>query len=329
MGKIVGMTFLFFIATLFLGEVLCRLKDHQLVFTGNFLEEEVSLLRKRTRCRFDPNLGWIPENGIRPNGMSPPKKQRPAILAVGDSFTFGVSVSDADTWPAVLERKIGARVINAGVPAYGFDQTVLRAEQLVPLYHPDLIVVSLISDDIQRTELSEFANANKPYFEMTAKRLVRRNDPVPPPRLRERLGIVRQILGHSLLVHRWMRRTFATVWFSRLNRPGERSPIHSQGSEVSCRLVGRLKQLSDEAKIPVLVVFQYTEGETVAAVPSMDRLRSCVDKNHLAIVDLWPILNALRLKDPSRYHRLFKEHMTAEGNRLVGEELSRKLSDSY
>ena len=52
------------------------------------------------------------------------------ILAVGDSFTFGDEVNDGQTWPAQLQLLTGRRVLNGGVSGYGFDQIVLRAEQL-------------------------------------------------------------------------------------------------------------------------------------------------------------------------------------------------------
>ena len=67
--------------------------------------------------------------GTRCNGNTPPPVERPLTLAVGDSFVFGDDVGDADSWPAILERLTGRRVINGGVPAFGLDQTVLRSEQ--------------------------------------------------------------------------------------------------------------------------------------------------------------------------------------------------------
>jgi lysophospholipase L1-like esterase len=55
------------------------------------------------------------------------------ILALGDSFTFGVGVEAEDAWPAVLERELAAgggasvRVRNGGVGGYG----PLRTERLL------------------------------------------------------------------------------------------------------------------------------------------------------------------------------------------------------
>jgi len=55
------------------------------------------------------------------------------ILAMGDSFTFGVGVDAEDAWPAVLQRQLAAagdgpvRVRNGGVGGYG----PLRSERLL------------------------------------------------------------------------------------------------------------------------------------------------------------------------------------------------------
>ena len=132
------------------------------------------------RVAYDPRLGWIPRpgqfsvdwtsnvdvSGIRSNGRSVSTASRP-VLAVGDSFTFGDEVDDSETWPAHLEEMLKQRVLNAGVGAYGIDQAFLRAELLLDTYDPDIVILSFISDDINRTEYSYYPYGKgwKPYFE--------------------------------------------------------------------------------------------------------------------------------------------------------------------
>jgi hypothetical protein len=87
--------------------------------------------------QYDALLGWTPasntsapfntlEYGIRKNSRDKEVLTTDAILAVGDSYTAGSEVLDADTWPAQLEKMLGRRVINAGVMGYGVDQSVLK-----------------------------------------------------------------------------------------------------------------------------------------------------------------------------------------------------------
>lgn len=66
------------------------------------------------------------------------------MIAVGDSFTAGSEVADAETWPAQLERLIDGPVINAGVGGYGTDQMILRSESLLPVLQPSAVVVGIL-----------------------------------------------------------------------------------------------------------------------------------------------------------------------------------------
>lgn len=88
-------------------------------------------------------------HGIRSNGA--PSPDGPAVLAIGDSFTFGQNVSDHESWPACVERGLGRPVINAGVSGYGSAQAVLRGHQLVAEMPVDTVLLSiLVARDLDR-----------------------------------------------------------------------------------------------------------------------------------------------------------------------------------
>lgn len=75
------------------------------------------------------------------------------ILAVGDSFTFGVGAEDSQTIPALLESKLrklefNAEVINAGVGHAGVIQHYMNLRDLHLKYDPDLVVLFLDMTDI-------------------------------------------------------------------------------------------------------------------------------------------------------------------------------------
>ena len=125
---------------------------------------------RRGRPTPPPGL-TIDADGLRRTGERRPARPAAApILAVGNSFTFGEEVNDAETWPAHLAALAGRRVLNAGVSGYGFDQIVLRAEELAPRYKPAAIVVGFIADDIRRTEMRRLWGAEKPYFDIAERR---------------------------------------------------------------------------------------------------------------------------------------------------------------
>ena len=89
----------------------------------------------------------IDADGLRFSGERPVSSERP-ILTVGDSYTYGDEVRDEEAWPAQLQRIMGRPVLNGGVTGYGFDQTVLRAEQLVDRHNPSVVIVGFITHTI-------------------------------------------------------------------------------------------------------------------------------------------------------------------------------------
>lgn len=67
----------------------------------------------------------------------------PAVLALGDSMTFGEGVPVDGSFPAVLERETGLRVYNAGVPGYSSRQMLVRLRRLLPVLRPAVVVMTL------------------------------------------------------------------------------------------------------------------------------------------------------------------------------------------
>ena len=277
----------------------------------------------------DPQLGWIPrpgaldrsnprgvtitigDDGIRQNGAAP-RATQPRILAVGDSFTFGDDVGDDETWPAWLERLGVGQVLNAGVFAYGLDQSVLRAEQLALRYRPDLLIVSFIPDDVSRARFSQRGGASKPYFEVEHDALVLRNVPVPAPL--EGVDLFRRVFGYSYLVD-WMMRQVAPVYW--LAGPSERELSQDDVLRVACLLMARLAALSFRVPTRVLVVAQAPNDEFNVAVSSS--VLTCASANHLETLDLVSALRDEAARSPETYRSLFAGHMTPKGNRLIAE----------
>jgi lysophospholipase L1-like esterase len=72
-----------------------------------------------------------------------PAPPAPRVLALGDSITFGEGVPADATYSAVLERTLGARVDNAGVPGYSSAQMLGRLRRYLPLLHPRVVLMTL------------------------------------------------------------------------------------------------------------------------------------------------------------------------------------------
>ena len=144
----------------------------------------------------DEDLGWtlgsgrssqnglyfIGNQGIRTAraGEVLSAEPRPCRIAiVGDSFTFGENVAFEDTWGNVLESALQShcQVLNFGVPGFGVDQMYLRYLRDVRPWHPDIVILAFISDNVARTmgvySFLTFPDAGVPF---TKPRFVIHND---------------------------------------------------------------------------------------------------------------------------------------------------------
>ncbi|HEY0510379.1 MAG TPA: GDSL-type esterase/lipase family protein [Thermoanaerobaculia bacterium] len=84
------------------------------------------------------------EEGLRVQPHpAPPSPPGPRVLAVGDSMTFGEGVPADATYSAVLERTLGVRVDNAGVPGYSSAQMLGRLRRYLPALRPDVVLMTL------------------------------------------------------------------------------------------------------------------------------------------------------------------------------------------
>ena len=72
------------------------------------------------------------------------------ILAFGDSLTYGTGTSRNHAYPAVLEKLIQRKVINAGIPGEISKNGLTRLPGLIEKHHPDLIIICHGGNDILR-----------------------------------------------------------------------------------------------------------------------------------------------------------------------------------
>jgi lysophospholipase L1-like esterase len=89
----------------------------------------------------------------RPSAQLRPLTADSVILAFGDSLTEGTGADAAEAYPAVLERELGCRVINAGVAGERTDQGLERLPGAIAKYQPDLLILIHGGNDLlQRVE---------------------------------------------------------------------------------------------------------------------------------------------------------------------------------
>jgi lysophospholipase L1-like esterase len=278
----------------------------------------------------DDLLGWAPRaghseadvtidaDGLRVTGPAPAPAGTAPVLAVGDSFTYGEGVFDAEAWPAQLQGLVDRRVLNGGVSGYGFDQIVLRAEQLALALRPSVIVVSFIADDLQRTEMSRMWGYDKPWFAIEEGQL----------RLK---GVPSRRRGRSLLPPRLVERFFMALTPSLQALLGYHVRVHRRGTgpAIAGRLVERLAALQAKGRTRIMVLAQYDPNvwiDRAFANEQRGLAQSVLDRakdNGLATLDSFARLAAE--PEPRALYRSY--HMNPRGNlviaRLVATALAR------
>ena len=93
-------------------------------------------------------------DGFRDASRGAKRRGVPRVLVLGDSYTFGWGVTDAEPYPQRTEALlrddgIAAEVINVGVPGYNTEQEAALFGELLPRYQPDMVVVGYVMNDAE------------------------------------------------------------------------------------------------------------------------------------------------------------------------------------
>ena len=124
------------------------------------------------------------------------------ILLLGDSFAFGVYLSENQTIISDLKNIGNGNLdfVNLGIPGYGIDQMFISYGRFQNLLKPNVVIVLYIDEDILRVyeAYRKGEGMNKPSFELTDDTLSLRTNDKP--------NIIEWIFQNSFLLNRFYHR---------------------------------------------------------------------------------------------------------------------------
>ncbi len=295
---------------------------------------------------FDEDLGWVnrpdaygygmfgefisfDSTTFRKNNNSIMVGKRPVILAIGDSYTAGIEVDNADTWPAQLEFKSRIRVFNGGVSGYGLDQMLTRTKLVIEKQKVDYVIVAFIAEDITRVKQKKQFSIMKPMYSIKNNKLipskVKRED-YPPP------DYLKKIAGYSYVVHLLMLKVCGDYWKKGSVLDTEYEDMDE--INVSYKLIDEFANLAGEKNIQkvIFVLLPAFYGDlSLVNHPVAQYIRKISELNsRIAFIDIqtellnrqtFSVQNATLRAMFNDMTRGYHGHFSKSGNEFVAQEI--------
>lgn len=154
---------------------------------------------EKTSCfQYDASYGWWPieenfcvhstkfdthiyhnKDGFRDKNHDFSKRQK-TIAFIGDSFVWGYEVAREERFTERVQLFLPDwRILNMGISGFGTDQEYMVMQEFFPEYKPDLVVLTVHSNDSIDNSTNCRDLYYKPYFELENGKLVQKGNPAP------------------------------------------------------------------------------------------------------------------------------------------------------
>lgn len=243
--------------------------------------------------RYDATLGWFPDPntereftgertihvrhnslGIRDVEIPPKAPGRPRIAFFGDSVVWGYDAEASERFSDLIRQgRPGWDIANCGVSGYGTDQALLLMERMIPVLHPDAVVLVFNKSDRSDNMLSEnHGGYAKPIFAIENGALELANVPVP---LNAKSRWSESALYRQSFLWRMLVQTAAAPKIAVYEDPSERivDRMNDEAAAAGARLVialaGPDEQMLAHAREREIPVVETEQALLAAATPDV------------------------------------------------------------
>lgn len=138
---------------------------------------------------------------------------RPNVVVLGDSCSFGQGVNDGDQYSVALARGLGerARVVNLGVPGFGLTHEIRVFYEFGLLYQPALVILQFHMNDVDDNLFERVTTIENGRFRF------HRDDSVAGPVRALKDWLSGSVLQHSS-AYNLIRNTAYHLWYRRVVR---------------------------------------------------------------------------------------------------------------
>jgi lysophospholipase L1-like esterase len=261
--------------------------------------------------------------GLRGDELGP--KDRPRVLALGDSFTWGWGVPQGEEWIRWAGKEIEQRggpaveTVNGGVNGYGTDNALARLEDLGPAIAPDLVLLGFFANDYTDNVLGarDIYTVREGYlFDLFSHRYLQEN------------ALARESHLYRLLTTAW-----ETFRVRRLGGVPSARPVKNfteaefrRGMELSEQYILRMREVAGSLGARFAVVWlpadvYALDRQRAEDIPLQWELQQRILAAGIPSLDLFQVVaaearvDALYLADDG--------HLSLRGNRVVGRAVGR------
>ena len=243
-------------------------------------------------CRFDHELGWAPvENvtyakkgflvhqnqfGLRaPNDIQLKNTSgKKRVLVLGDSYVWGVGVTQEELFTAPEVYRTDDELINGGVSGYGTDQEYLFYLREGQKFDVDEVVLAFtLYNDVENNLNSRQYSYLKPYFTLNAGQLVLHDDHVRYSMIENFFRSMKREFRVFDLCNDGVHGLIKTLQRKHQKAPGAEvvvSDADRRGIELTLAILKKLKEAVEARQAKLLVVF----------IPYKPRIEQHLPGNH-------------------------------------------------